>query len=186
MKQPRKRRPSWPPMTRREFLVASGAGLLGGAVGCTSRSLPRSRSLTIIVAFAVFAAGGVFVWRAFVPGATNPARVSQRGYPSPPAAGYYILLPDQGEQISDFNVRVTALTNLPDGTLLDISTTNEGTCCLPVADSKISFKTQDSACYGFVGQQPRESSFDVTITTRPDFEPWVFPGPAPTSEPRRG
>jgi L-fuconolactonase len=35
-------------MTRREFLVASGSGLLGGAVGCTSRSLPRSLSLTII------------------------------------------------------------------------------------------------------------------------------------------
>jgi hypothetical protein len=142
-----------------------------------------SRSLTIIVAFAVFAAGGVFVWQAFIPGSTDPAQVWQRGYPSPPAVGYYILLPDQGEQISDFNVRVTALTNLPDGTLLDISTTDEGTCCPPVADSRISFTTQDSACYGYVGQQPREPTFDVTITTRPDFEPWVLPGAAPTSQP---
>lgn len=66
------------------------------------------------------------------------------GYPSPPASGYYILLPDRGEQVDDFTARVTALTNLPDGTLLDISTTDEGTCCPPVEDSKISFTTQDS------------------------------------------
>jgi hypothetical protein len=49
------------------------------------------------------------------------------GYPSPPASGYYILLPDQAEQMEDSDARVTALTNLPDGTLLDISTTKRRT-----------------------------------------------------------
>jgi hypothetical protein len=154
--------------------------------GSTSTgSAPRlvSRALTIIVAFAVFAAGGVLLWRGFMPGSADATRVWQRGYRSPPGTGYYILLPDQGEQVANFNVRVTALTNLPDGTLLDISTTNEGTCCPPVADSKISFTEQDSACYGFVGQPPSGAAFDVTITTRPDFGPWVIPGPVQASKP---
>jgi len=35
-------------MTRREFLLASGSVLLGGVVGCASRTLPRSPSLAII------------------------------------------------------------------------------------------------------------------------------------------
>jgi len=140
---------------------------------------PRRASpvLAIVVAFAVFAAGGVLAWRAFAPGSTGPAQVWRPGYPSPPASGYYILLPDQAERLDASDARVTALTNLPDGTLVDISTTNEGMCCLPVEDSKITFTTQDSACYGFVGQQPSGPMFDVTITARPDFEPWVVRGP---------
>lgn len=146
---------------------------------------PRRASplLTIVVAFSVFAAAGVFLWNAFAPGSTGPTRVWQRGYPSPPGSGYYILLPDQGEQVANFNIRVIALTNLPDGTRLDISTTNEGTCCPQVADSRISFTQQDSACYGFVGQPPKGAAFDVTITTKPDFGPWVIPGPAQASKP---
>ena len=144
-----------------------------------------SRSLTIIVAFAVFAAGGVFVWRAFVPGATDPARVWQRGYPSPPAAGYYILLPDQGEPADDFNVDVTALTNLPDGTLLDISTTNEGTCCLPVANSKD--QLHDSGLRLLRVRREATSRPDIRRDDhdRPDFEPWAIPGPVSTEPPQQ-
>jgi hypothetical protein len=140
---------------------------------------PRKASpvLAIVVAFAVFAAGGVLAWRAFPPGSTGPAQVWRLGYPSPPASGYYILLPDQAERMDAFTAHVTALTNLPDGTLVDISTTDEGTCCLPVKDSKIAFTTQDSACFGFVGQEPSGTTFDATITAKPDFEPWVVPGP---------
>lgn len=93
-----------------------------------------SRVVAIVAAFAVFVAGGALAWRAFAPGSTGPAQAWQPGYPNPPASGYYILLPDQADQLVDSNVRVTALTNLPDGTLLDISTTDEGTCCLPVEE----------------------------------------------------
>lgn len=138
----------------------------------------RSRALAIVVAFAVFAAAGIFVWRAFTPGSTRPAQVGEPGYPTPPASGYYILLPDESEQVDNFNVRVRALTNLPEGTLLDVSTTDMGTCCLPVEASMITFETQDSACFGFVGQHPNGTTFDVTVTAKPDFEPWVVPGPA--------
>jgi hypothetical protein len=131
----------------------------------------------IVVAFAVFASAGLLTWRAFAPGG-GPVTAWQPGYPSPPASGYYILLPDQAEQLQSetFTVRVTALTNLPDGTLLGISTTDEGSCCPPVKDSKITLTTQDSACYGFVGQQAEGTTFDVTITARPSFEPWIVPG----------
>jgi hypothetical protein len=139
--------------------------------------------VVIVVAFAVFASAGVLMWRAFTPGG-GPATVWEPGYPSPPASGYYILFPDQAErsqaQGEAFRVRVTALTNLPDGTLLDITTTDEGTCCIPVKDSKIRFTTQDGACYGLIGQHPEGSTFDVTITAKPSFEPWIIPGPGPS------
>ena len=118
----------------------------------------------------------MFAWRAFVPGSTGPVQVWRPGYPSAPDSGYYVLLPDQAERVDDSDTRVTALTNLPEGTLVDISTTNEGTCCLPVEDSRIIFTTQDSACYGVVGQQPNGTTFDVTITAKPDFELWILPG----------
>jgi hypothetical protein len=142
-----------------------------------------SRALAIVVAFAVFATAGIFAWRAFAPDSTRPAEVWEPGYPTPPPSGYYILLPDQAEQMADFNVRVTALTNLPDGTLLDVSMTDMGSCCLPLEDSRVTFETQDSACFGFVGQHPDGTSFDVTITAKPDFEPWVVPGPATDTSP---
>lgn len=85
--------------------------------------------LVVLVAFAVFAAGGVLAWRAFAPGASGPVRVSRTGYPSPPASGYYVLSPDRALPAAEeeFSAQVTALTNLPEGTLVSISTTNEGT-----------------------------------------------------------
>ena len=98
----------------------------------------------------------MFAWRAFVPGSTGPVQVWRPGYPSAPDSGYYVLLPDQAERVDDSDTRVTALTNLPEGTLVDISTTNEGTCCLLVEDSRIIFTTQDSACYGSSGSNQTE------------------------------
>lgn len=150
--------------------------------------LPRkvSRIPTILLAVAVFLASGVLLWRAFAAGPDAAAgRVWQQGYPTPPPSGYYILLPAEAEPTGEFEARVTAITNLPDGTLLDISTTNDGMCCLPVERSEITFTTQDSSCYGFVGQAPEGTSFDVTITAKPDFEPWVVPGPGPSDPPRQ-
>ncbi len=151
--------------------------------------VPESRNaspvVVIVVAFAVFASAGVLTWRAFAHGVTVPAQVWQPGYPSAPASGYYILLPDRAEQMQEpegFDVRVTALTNLPEGTLVDISTTDEGTCCVPVKDSTITFTTQDGACYGMVGQHPSGTIFDATITARPSFEPWIVPGPMTADE----
>jgi hypothetical protein len=77
---------------------------------------------------------------------------------------------------------VTALTNLPDGTLLDISTTDQGTCCPPVEDSRISFETEDGACYGLVGTAPSGTTFEATITARPDLDQMVFRGPMTQGE----
>jgi hypothetical protein len=145
----------------------------------------RSRGPTIVVAAAVFLASGLLLWRAFPANPDASERVWAQGYPSPPPSGYYILLPEEAESIGDFEARVTALTHLPSGTLLDISTTNEGTCCLPVEDSTITFTTQDSSCFGFVGQPPRATSFEVTITAKPDFEPWGVLGPGPSDPPEQ-
>jgi hypothetical protein len=149
--------------------------------------LPRrpSRGPTIAVAVAVFLASGFLLWRAVAPGSDTTPDQARQGYPSPPPSGYYILLPAVAEPTGEFEARVTALTNLPDGTLLDILTTNDGMCCLPVEDSRIIFTTQDSSCYGFVGEPPRGTSFDVTITAKPDFEPWVVPGIGGSSDPPR-
>jgi hypothetical protein len=144
------------------------------------------RLLVIIAAFVVFAGGSVLAWRAFsVEPVATPTRIWQSGYPSPPPSGYYLLLPDQAEQKSNFTVRFTALTNLPDGTRLDISTTNEGTCCPQVENSQISVTTQDGDCYGFLGEQPSGRSFDVTMTAKPDFEPWSVPGPGDSTAPQQ-
>jgi hypothetical protein len=158
-----------------------------GPVSSVREPSSAPRMVVIVVAFAVFASAGVLMWRAFTPGG-GPATVWEPGYPSPPASGYYILFPDQAErsqvQGETFRVRVTALTNLPDGTLLDITTTDEGTCCIPVKDSKIRFTTQDGACYGLIGQHPEGSTFDVTITAKPSFEPWIISGVGPGPSPK--
>ena len=140
------------------------------------------RVSTIVAAFAIATGAAVLLWRAFDPGSTDPRSVWPHGYPSPPGDGYYILLPDRAEPVDD-STKITAVTNLPDGTLIAISTTTEGICCPPVRDSRITFTIQDQACYGSVGEHPGASTFDVTITTKPDFEPWVVPGPGLSEAP---
>ena len=176
----------WRRVLRRLEDASPTQGLLDRARMGPTSSVPdrrgTSRLLAGIVALAFFAASGVLVWSALGPGSglrdAGPSGDEEVTYPSPPASGYYILLPDRAETIrgEGFRARVTALTNLPDGTLLDISTTDEGTCCPPVKDSKITFETQDTACYGYVGTAPSGTSFEATLTAKPDFEPWMIPG----------
>jgi hypothetical protein len=72
----------------------------------TAEELPERRRvtpvLTVIVAFGVFAAAGVLGWQALGPAAEPlPARVWEPAYQSPPATGYYVLLPDQAEVSPD-------------------------------------------------------------------------------------
>jgi hypothetical protein len=185
----------WRRELRRLDQAAPSDGLLERARRGPTRDLPEGRvaprGLVVVVAFALFAASGALVWRALEPGggpAVGSPDAAAPTYPSPPASGYYILLPDRGEQITEqteigySEVRVTALTNLPDGTLLDISTTDMGTCCPSVEDSTITFTTQDGACYDFVGDVRSGTTFDVTITAKPSFEPWIVPGGGVTAD----
>ncbi len=185
----------WRRELRRLDETSPTEGLLDRARQGPTSSVPERRTapraLAIVIAFVVFAASGVLVWRALEPASGGwdehpPGQVAGLGYPSPPASGYYILLPDRAEQAREgvgAEIRVTALTNLPDGTLVDISTTDVGTCCPAVENSKITFTTQDSACYGFVGEVPSGTTFDATITARPDWEPYILPGPV-SQEPK--
>jgi hypothetical protein len=106
------------------------------------------------------------------------------GYPSPPAWGYYILFPDQAErsqaQGETFRVRVTALTNLPDGTLLDITTTDEGTWLHPGEGLEDHVHHAGRRLLRLRRAASEGSTFDVTITAKPSFEPWIIPGPGPS------
>ena len=142
---------------------------------------PVSWFVTAVVAFGLFAAAGGLAWRALVPsGGAASVPVWEPGYQSPPVSGYYVLFPDHADPSSDqpFSSEVTALTNLPDGTLVSITTTNEGSCCPPVKDGKITFTTQDSSCYGLVGAPLSVPGFTETITARPDIESIGILGPA--------
>jgi hypothetical protein len=142
----------------------------------------RSKMLAIALAFAVFVVGVVLVWQAF--GRGGVAR-PDRAYPSPPASGYYVLFPEQAEQGSDaISAEITAITNLPDGTLMSISTTNEGSCCPPVKDGKLVISTQNSACYGFVGAG-NSPGFTAEVTAQPDFRPWAAPGASNAKPPEQ-
>lgn len=141
----------------------------------------RSSVVVIVVALAVFASAGAFAWLAFDPGATTSNRVGM-AYPSPPASGHYVLLPDRAVQLDAFDVQVTAVTNLPDGTLLQISTSTTGICCPPVEGGEVTFDTQDSSCFGMAGDIPDGGTFEVTITARPSFEGFPSTGLAGESQ----
>jgi hypothetical protein len=97
-------------------------------------------------------------------------------------AGYFIRFPDaavpEPGPPEGSRVRVTATTNLPDGTRVEISTTDEGSCCPQVDGGRILVQTQNSSCYGSVGSAANSPGFDATITARPDLDTLVFPGPA--------
>jgi hypothetical protein len=138
-----------------------------------------SKLLVISVALAVFCAAGVLTWQAFAPG-SGPGLASQPGYPSPPASGYYVLFPDQASvqaKADDMSrATLTAITNLPDGTLLSISG-GDWTCCPPVKDGGIVVTAGNQTCYGMVGDAGNSPGFDVEITARPDTGSLIFPGP---------
>ena len=165
--------------------VGPDEGLLERARSSPPRgdlSPPRSRVVAIVVALVLFAASSVFVWRVFDPGSASTS-AGVPGYPSPPASGQYILLPDHAVPADNFEVDVTAITNLPEGTLVAISTSTTGICCLPVEAGEVSFATQDSSCFGMVGDTPDDLTFDVSIAAKPSFEPWSIPGPVPDTGP---
>jgi hypothetical protein len=138
-----------------------------------------SKILVVSVALAVFGAAGVLTWQAFAPGSA-PGPASQPGYPSPPPSGYYILFPDQDavhDQVDDGSrATLTAITNLPDGTLLSMYGGDEGTCCPPVKDGGIVVTAGNQTCYGPVGDAANSPGFDVEITARPDTGSLIFPG----------
>ncbi len=171
---------------RRELHRLSGLGpspdLLGrareGPRPDIRESRARSRWVAGITATLVAVAGGVVGWRAFGTGGqgTGPGPVASVSE-APPADGYFIQLPAEAEPASQFEVTLTATTNLPEGTRLDISTTDEGSCCPPVEDGRIAISTQNSACYGPVGAAGNSPGFSVTVTARPDIDTFVFPGP---------
>jgi hypothetical protein len=145
--------------------------------------------LVVLVALAVFGTAGLLTWQAFTPG-SGPGRHWQPGYPSPPASGYYILFPGQdGVHPSGggdgFGVTLTALTNLPDGTLVEVSAGDAGTCCPPVKNGSIDVAAGNQSCYGPVGDAANSPGFDVEITVRPDTDRLVFPGPGQAGPPRQ-
>jgi hypothetical protein len=137
------------------------------------------RSLVILVALAVFGAAGLLTWDAFTP-TSGPGRVGEPGYPSPPVSGYYILFPGQdGVQPggdTPFGVTLTALTNLPEGTLVGWNGGDTGTCCPAVKDGKIVMTFSNPSCYGPVGDAANSTGFTVEITARPDTSSLIFPG----------
>jgi hypothetical protein len=142
---------------------------------------PRgSKILVVSVALAVFGAAGVLTLQAFAPG-SGPRLAPQPGYPSPPASGYYVLFPDQdsvrAEGGDGSRATLTAITNLPEDTLLSISGGDEGTCCPPVKDGGIVVTAGNQTCYGPVGDAANSPGFDVEITARPDTDSLIYPGP---------
>jgi hypothetical protein len=136
------------------------------------------RGIVAVVAFLFLLGGAVTAWRAFGPGSNAPATGGASASAS--QGGYYVSFPpdaDRGE--GAFSAQVTAATNLPNGTLVSISTTDEGTCCPAVKDGTIAVTTSDGSCYALVGAAGSSSGFTVTITAKPDFLPWVVIGPGP-------
>jgi hypothetical protein len=124
--------------------------------------------LVALVALAVFGAASVLTWQAFTPG-SGPGRVWQPGYPSPPASGYYFLFPDQGgvswSTEHQFSVSVTVLTNLPDGTLLDVSGGDLGAYAA-VKDGRTLVTALNGSCDGPVDAL-NSPGFKVEVTARP-------------------
>jgi hypothetical protein len=142
---------------------------------------PARRFAIGALAFAVFAAAGVFTWNAFrgTPGREGPVAIGGT-YPSPPSSGYYILFPDQPEPVPNSNdgaVKIVALTNLPDGTLYSVDTSESGSCCPDVKDGQIVLHESNNSCYGLVGAIGNSPGLSVTITTAPDIGQGVRPGP---------
>jgi hypothetical protein len=135
-----------------------------------------------VVAFVVLVGGAVAAWQVF--GTGSDRRAIGGASPSASPGGYYVSFPSEADRGQDpFSAQVTAVTNLPDGTLVSISTTDEGSCCPAVRDGTIAVSTSDGSCYALVGAAGSSSGFSVTITAKPDFLPWVVSGPLSGSPP---
>jgi hypothetical protein len=134
------------------------------------------RVVTIVVALALPLGLIALLAAAVIGNRDTPTGPIPRGYPEPPHDGYYVMFPEEAEAADDFGAHVAALTNLPDGTLVSIQTTNEGTCCPAVEEGRIDLTTSDGTCYGLVGAIGTSTGFEVTIIARPDID-LQMPGP---------
>jgi len=140
----------------------------------------------IVLAFAVFALAGAFVWNAFRSGPTSQDSTPSNGYPSPPASGYWILFPDAPEPVGDGPdgaVRVVALTNLPDGTLFLTNTDRGGMCCSAVTGGQMIVQASSSACDKVSGVHSPGTT--ITITADADIGQHVLGVPVGGQPPRQ-
>ena len=148
---------------------------------------PIGRRLGVIVlAFAVFAVAGTFVWNAFRSGPAPQGATASNGYPSPPSSGYWIVFPDAPEPVSDGSdgaVKIVALTNLPDGTLFGVNTERGGMCCLPVTHGQMVIEESSSACDLMAGDHNPGTS--VTIWTFADIGQHVLGVPIGSQPPQQ-
>ncbi len=142
---------------------------------------PARRVAIAALAFGVFAAAGVLTWNAFRTGPrTEGLPVPAGTYPSPPTSGYWIVFPDQPDPAPNSTegaVKIVALTNLPDGTLYSVDTSESGSCCPAVKDGQIVLHESNNSCYGRVGAIGNSPGLSVTITAGLDIGQGVRPGP---------
>ncbi len=149
----------------------------------------RSGVIAVAAVLAVCTAAGLLSWQAFgrndergaigaPSGPSGSSDTSGSTSAAPANTGYFIAFPDHAEAKGEFDATVTATTNLPEGTRLQISTTDEGSCCPQVKGGQVIVETQNSACFGHVGGAADSPGFDATITARPDLDTLAFSGPA--------
>lgn len=153
----------------------------------SSSDLPSTehRIGVVVLAFTVFAVAGMFVWNAFRSESPPRGATSSNGYPSPPASGYWIVLPDAPELVGDGSdgVKIVALTNLPDGTLFGVNTDKSGMCCPPVTAGQMVIEESSSACDLMAGDHNPGTS--ITIWTFADIGQHVFGVPIGSEPPQQ-
>jgi hypothetical protein len=102
--------------------------------------------------------------------------------PSQPIDGYFIEFEDLKPTSSQngFGVKVVATTNLPDGTLLQVSngvlgptpdsapSSSGGSCCPAVSEGQFTTTIDNSSCYGLVGATANSSGLTMTLTASPN------------------
>src|SRR5438105_2252206 len=104
------------------------------------RASSPSRGIAAVVALLVLLGGAVLAWQLLGTGRHGGSGGGVSPHVS--EAGYWVVFPDQARPgTGQFSVQVTASTNLPDGTLVSIDTTDEGTCCPAVKDGTITVST---------------------------------------------
>lgn len=137
----------------------------------------RRRAVVILVAFAVFLAPVLVLWVLGRDGGPSAA--------APQDEGYFVSFPEEAASIDAFDAEIVAETNLPEGTIVWIATTNGGSCCPPVENGTIAYTTQNTSCFGLVGNTANGAPFAVTITVQREFDV-QFPGPMSFGEEESG
>jgi hypothetical protein len=85
--------------------------------------------------------------------------------------GYWVSFPDALTMNTDgIKAKLELQTNLPDGTLYQISGGSGGTCCPGVKNGTITLDwLQDPSCNGLVGDVGNAPDFSITVTIAPRF-----------------